>query len=550
MEQVLLKQSQWAPLSRGAQRLFLLIVLLTVEKLLLIHVLPGLNLTVVTSVGGLPVLFSSALLFFGFRRLDLAGLRQVRINKPLLLIHGLALACLAVLQHNLLSPEASYVFRRSIATSSWVVLCVIAIVTLTLGMIPPGKLLELARSLGAAWLYATLCTVAFVVVRHFGDLSWQSSSSVIGRSLQQATFANTRALLAVFYKNVIAFPGSHLLGTSHYVVEISWLCSGVEGLGLVAILLSSWLLYMRKELRVGRALLILPIALLATWLMNIVRLAMLIAIGDAGYPLVASNGFHAQAGWIFLNLLVLTSLLLVQRVRWFQREAGDLAVVDATTQAGMVLSHNATVIYLLPLTVILAASLVSQAVSSGFEWAYPLRLIAAAGALLAFRKRYLAMNWRFGIHGLTAGLVVGLFWLGLRMVMKDAGSSAEELARGLASLTPPERAVWIGTRVLATVTTVPIAEELAFRGFLARRIMTEDFEKISFNRLSLFSIAVNSAAFGVMHGRFWFAGIIAGVVFSLVAKLNNRIGEAVAAHATANLTIAIAALWFNNYSLW
>jgi len=42
----------------------------------------------------------------------------------------------------------------------------------------------------------------------------------------------------------------------------------------------------------------------------------------------------------------------------------------------------------------------------------------------------------------------------------------------------------------------------------------------------------------------------AGVVFALVAKVRGRLGEAVAAHATAYLLIAVWVLARGDYSLW
>jgi membrane protease YdiL (CAAX protease family) len=48
----------------------------------------------------------------------------------------------------------------------------------------------------------------------------------------------------------------------------------------------------------------------------------------------------------------------------------------------------------------------------------------------------------------------------------------------------------------------------------------------------------------------WLAGTLAGVVFALVARFRGRLGEAVAAHATANLLLALWIIVRGNYSLW
>jgi len=109
--------------------------------------------------------------------------------------------------------------------------------------------------------------------------------------------------------------------------------------------------------------------------------------------------------------------------------------------------------------------------------------------------------------------------------------------------------------VLAATTTVPVAEELAYRGFLLRRLSISsggaaDFEAIDFRRVTYFAIAISSILFGLMHGQRWFAGTLAGVVYAMVARRRQSIGNAVAAHATTNALIAVYVLAGGNWQLW
>ena len=109
---------------------------------------------------------------------------------------------------------------------------------------------------------------------------------------------------------------------------------------------------------------------------------------------------------------------------------------------------------------------------------------------------------------------------------------------------------WITFRVLAAVATVPIAEELAFRGFLMRRLLSQDFESVSFRRFSWFALLVSSLAFGLMHGGYWIAGSVAGILFGMAVIRRGRIGEAVVAHATANALLAAYVLAYHKWHLW
>jgi CAAX prenyl protease-like protein len=100
------------------------------------------------------------------------------------------------------------------------------------------------------------------------------------------------------------------------------------------------------------------------------------------------------------------------------------------------------------------------------------------------------------------------------------------------------------------VITVPVSEELAFRGFLLRRLISADFESVSFQRWSFLAVVVSSLAFGLLHGDRWIAGTMAGVLYAVAQRWRGRIGDAVAAHAVTNALICIWVLWGGHWSLW
>ena len=127
---------------------------------------------------------------------------------------------------------------------------------------------------------------------------------------------------------------------------------------------------------------------------------------------------------------------------------------------------------------------------------------------------------------------------------------AESMPAALAAAQPWQRTAWISVRTLAATVTVPISEELAFRGFLLRRLISQDFEAVSFRKFSWPAILISSALFGSLHGERWLAGTLAGLVYALVLVRRGRIGEAVAAHATTNLLIAVDVLGFGQWQLW
>jgi len=104
-------------------------------------------------------------------------------------------------------------------------------------------------------------------------------------------------------------------------------------------------------------------------------------------------------------------------------------------------------------------------------------------------------------------------------------------------------------RVAGAVITVPIVEELAFRGYLLRKLVASDFESVPFDGFTWPSFIISSAAFGVVH-QSWIAGIAAGALFALAMYRRGRLADAVAAHATANALLACYIIATGYWSLW
>jgi CAAX prenyl protease-like protein len=109
--------------------------------------------------------------------------------------------------------------------------------------------------------------------------------------------------------------------------------------------------------------------------------------------------------------------------------------------------------------------------------------------------------------------------------------------------------VWLVFRVIGSVITVPIAEELAFRGYLCRRLIASDFQDVPMGKFTWFSFVLSSVLFGILHGR-WFAGTLAGLAFALVLYRHKRLSDAVWAHAITNALIAVYVLSTATWTMW
>jgi len=107
---------------------------------------------------------------------------------------------------------------------------------------------------------------------------------------------------------------------------------------------------------------------------------------------------------------------------------------------------------------------------------------------------------------------------------------------------------WIVMRTVGTILLVPIAEELAFRGYFHRKLIADKFETVAEGAFSWKAFLITSAFFGVLHER-WLSGALAGAVFAVALYRSGKIAGAIAAHMSANALIAFWAIVFGQWTL-
>ena len=398
------------------------------------------------------------------------------------------------------------------------------------------------RQTGALPLYSLLPATGALLVFKLSQWLWAPAAAV--------TFKIVGLMVYPLVPSLRTDVSSLTLITDHFAVQVSEICSGLEGVGLMLAFCTAWLFYFRREYIFPRALIIAPIGMLLIFLLNSMRIAALVLIGDAGYQKIAAVGFHSQAGWIAFNAAAFAVAYAAKRSTWLNKAADEGTAHGASSYevaaGGAAIANDATPAYLMPLLAILAAGMLAHAMSAGFDFLYPLRIVAAAGALWIYRRSYANLDWRFTWRGVSVGLAMFGMWSAFAYFLSTPMGMPDELAR----LSSGERAEWIACRAAAAIITVPIAEELAYRGFLMRRLVSAQFDQVTFSSVRWPAIAISSVLFGVTHGGLWFAGIIAGAAYGALAVKTGKMGESVAAHATTNLLVAGQVLLFGAWQLW
>ncbi len=414
--------------------------------------------------------------------------------------------------------------RRLMLAIAWPLSALAASVTWLAALLPTALWPTALRTFWKGALIAVPVTlVAWLIGREtrnrWGDVAGTTMNSVIW-------------LLRLFGERPEGPFGGNQLSLSGFSVEIDAHCSGYEGVGAMAVFASVYVWAMRSALRFPQALLLVPLAMAASWCGNVVRIALLMEIGARISPDVARGGFHSHAGWLFLIAVSALVMGIAQRFRFFTTDSRTIRLRDAAAAACLAPFLSWHVLGIL-------AGLVST--DPRADELYPLRFLACVIPLWYWRRLYYWMlrvdkGW---LVGAALGTLAFGLWLLLDFWLLPDVDSAEIPA-----------APWLAFRILGSCLAVPFIEELAFRGYLLRRMQAFRFDDLAFRDVRWPAFLVSSIAFGALHGERWIAGICVGLIYAYAARKTERLSAALIAHAVTNSLLTAYVLTTSDYARW
>jgi len=372
-----------------------------------------------------------------------------------------------------------------------------------------------------AWLglarrrWKLLAAAAVVALVAWTAGAW--SQEGLREALRLPTLRVAYALLYPFAEGAYIAPEAFEFGTAHFAVDLAPGCSGLDGIGLVGTFTLAWLWWERKQLRFPRALVLVPVGILASWLLNAARLAGLVLVGEYTTGEAAVAGFHSVAGLV-LFCATAVGIVVAGHSEAFQRTRSDARAPLLDTTAA----------YLLPLMLWIGIGLLVTALPLEPSMRLALRAAVVLLVVLAARRHLGEIlqppTW--------AGALAAILAVGFALLL-PTGAQEDVMVRH-----DPADAPHGLLAALATLAVAPLVEELAFRGYLMRRLASAHFETVEPRRSGWAGVLVSSLAFGVLHAA-WLPGALFGLLFALAYRARGRLIDAILAHAAANLVLLV-----------
>jgi CAAX prenyl protease-like protein len=185
-------------------------------------------------------------------------------------------------------------------------------------------------------------------------------------------------------------------------------------------------------------------------------------------------------------------------------------------------------------------------------WLYPVRTVVVLSALIYLWPAYRELRNQVCADGgealLSAGVGVLVY---LAWVHMDWSWAVQGPSQGY---NPFQAGVGAGVelaviRLFSATIVVPIMEELFWRSFLIRYLITSPFTSVGLGTFTPLSCGATVVLFGLEH-HLWLAGMMAGMAYNLLLYKTRRLWPCILAHAVTNLILGIHVLAIREWHWW
>ena len=186
-------------------------------------------------------------------------------------------------------------------------------------------------------------------------------------------------------------------------------------------------------------------------------------------------------------------------------------------------------------------------------WLYPVKTVAVIGCLAYFWPRYKELKgwpYRTGVEDvalpIAVGVLVYLAWVRMDWPWATIGKVAGYDPLRVGAVAGP---ILAAIRLLGAAVVVPVMEELFWRSFLIRYVISPNFESVPLGAFTIGSFFATMILFGLEH-QLWLAGMLAGLVYNLLLYKTGRLWPCILAHGTTNLILGIHVLLTGEWQFW
>lgn len=214
-----------------------------------------------------------------------------------------------------------------------------------------------------------------------------------------------------------------------------------------------------------------------------------------------------------------------------------------------------TAAYIVPFVTLLVLLAALPALSIAPAPAYIARTVVVAAALLLFSRRAIDLRTARPLASILAGLAIFAVWIApdllwpgyrehwlFRNALMHAGPAVPDAER--------TGAAFLFFRIAGSALIVPVVEELFWRGWMMRWLISPHFEKAPLGAYTARAFWITALLFASEHGAYWDVGLAAGIAFNWWMIRTRSLGDCILAHVAANAALAVYVLAAGKWEYW
>jgi hypothetical protein len=206
--------------------------------------------------------------------------------------------------------------------------------------------------------------------------------------------------------------------------------------------------------------------------------------------------------------------------------------------------------YVFPFALFITLSLVGQQFEPGIYIMYPIKTVAVAASLWYFRKSYTELKQKLSLLSTALAVVVGLIvfaiWIlpeGYYPLLGDSEFNPYKFEK------QPLVITLVVFRLIGAALVVPVFEELFWRSFVIRWIISSEFKQVPLGKFTWVSFGLTVVFFGIEHHH-WLPGLFAGAIYNALLYKTKNLWPCIVAHSVTNLVLGFYVLYTRQWGFW
>ena len=212
--------------------------------------------------------------------------------------------------------------------------------------------------------------------------------------------------------------------------------------------------------------------------------------------------------------------------------------------------------YVLPFAVFLAFVAIQKYFPIPPIFEYAARDLLLAMVLFAFSRQVIELHSFHRLETVILGIAVFLVWVGPDLIFPTYRQHwlFQNALLGQLTNSIPESAISnplvLWPRIVQAVVIVPILEELFWRAWLMRWLISPQFEKVPLGAYQAGAFWITAVLFASEHGPYWDVGLVAGVAYNWWMVRTRSLGDCILVHAVTNACLCGYVVATRHWEYW